>query len=62
MSYTDFIYALGDGILGTTSFLFETNIGYIFNYLVLLVGFIGAIYWLRIQAKAQREERANESK
>lgn len=61
MTYTDFIYVLGDGILWTCDIVFE-NVGSLFNYAALFVGLFGAIYWLRHQAKYQKIDKENEAK
>ena len=60
MTYTDFVYAIGDGILWTTDILFE-NVGNIFNYSAVVLGFVGLFIWLRLQAKYNREA-ANDPK
>lgn len=54
MTYTEFVEALGDGLLWTTEILFET-VGNIFNYAVIVLGFVGLFIWLRLQAKYNRE-------
>ena len=41
---------LGEFILWTTAILFE-NVGNTFNNLVILLGFFGLFYWLRLQKK-----------
>ena len=54
MTYTELVEATGDGLLWTTSALFE-NIGNIFNYGVIVLGFVGLFIWLRLQAKYNKE-------
>jgi hypothetical protein len=41
---------LGDLILDSTSFVFE-NIGNLFNDAMILLGFFGLFFWLRLQKK-----------
>ncbi|MBW7867082.1 MAG: hypothetical protein H3C31_02020 [Brumimicrobium sp.] len=57
MNYTDVVYAIGDGLLWTCDIIFD-HVGNIFNITALLVGFVGAFYWLRLQAKYQKEDKA----
>lgn len=54
MTYTELVVALGDGLLWTTEILFET-VGNIFNYAVIVLGFVGLFIWLRLQAKYNRQ-------
>ncbi len=54
MTYTELVEALGDGILWTTELLFET-VGNIFNYAVIVLGFVGLFIWLRLQTKYNKE-------
>jgi len=61
MTYTEFVEATGDFILWTTDILFE-NVGNIFNYAVVILGFVGLFIWLRLQAKYNREAENNPSK
>jgi hypothetical protein len=44
----NFWYALGDILNGAW---FYDNIGNIFNYSLIVLGFIGLFYWLNIQRK-----------
>ncbi len=44
----NFWYALGDILNGAW---FYDNIGNIFNYSLIVLGFIGLFYWLNIQKK-----------
>ena len=48
MSSKDFFTGLGDLLNGAW---FYDNIGNIFNYSVIVLGFIGLFYWLNIQKK-----------
>lgn len=54
MTYTEFVEELGDLLLWTTELLFET-VGNVFNYAVIVLGFVGLFIWLRLQAKYNRE-------
>lgn len=61
MTYTEFVEALGDGLLWTTEILFE-NVGNVFNYAVIALGFVGLFIWLRLQAKYNREAASDPNK
>ena len=61
MTYTELVNATGDGLLWTTSALFE-NIGNVFNFAVIVLGFVGLFIWLRLQAKYNREADADPTK
>lgn len=54
MTWTDFVYKLGFGILWTTDVVFE-NVGNIFNYAVLILGFVGLFLWLYHQNKMNKQ-------
>ncbi|WP_299202986.1 hypothetical protein [Brumimicrobium sp.] len=54
MTYTELVEATGDGLLWTTEILFE-NVGNIFNYAVIVLGFVGLFIWMRLQAKYNQE-------
>jgi len=54
MTYTELVESLGDGLLWTTEILFEV-VGNVFNYAVIVLGFIGLFIWLRLQAKYNKE-------
>lgn len=54
MTYTEFVEDLGDGLLWTTEILFE-SVGNVFNYAVIVLGFVGLFIWLRLQAKYNKE-------
>lgn len=49
MSSTKVIYAISDLIRWTFG-LYE-NVGNIFNYAVIVLGFVGLFYWLNCQKK-----------
>ncbi|MBM3419037.1 MAG: hypothetical protein FJY17_08995 [Bacteroidetes bacterium] len=49
MSTTDFFWNLGD-LFQATFLIFEV-VGNYFNYLLILLGFFGFIYWMNIQRK-----------
>mgnify|MGYP001617535996 CR=1 FL=1 len=42
-----------------TAFIFYDNVGNYFNYSCLTLGFIGLIYWLRLQAKMDKQAANN---
>ncbi|RYM33951.1 hypothetical protein ERX46_08270 [Brumimicrobium glaciale] len=54
MTYTELVVELGDWTLWTTELLFET-VGNVFNYAVIVLGFVGLFIWLRLQAKYNRQ-------
>jgi hypothetical protein len=58
MNSTDVIVGLGDFILWTTAILFE-NVGNMFNYSMIVLGFIGLFYWLNLQKKFNQEAENN---
>ena len=49
MTFTEFIYATGDFLESTFAILPE--VGNSFNYAVIVLGFVGLIYWLSYQVK-----------
>lgn len=61
MTYTELVKELGGLILWTTELLFE-SVGNIFNYGVIVLGFVGLFIWLRLQAKYNREAANDPSK
>jgi hypothetical protein len=50
MSSTKIFEAIGD-FLYNTIFLMYDNIGNLFNYSLIVLGFFGLFYWLRYQKK-----------
>ena len=50
--------AIGDGILWSTSILFD-NIGNLANNAFIILGFIGLFYWLNYQKKFNEEAKNN---
>ncbi len=56
MSPTDFWEGLGNGIWWSTEIIFD-HIGNIFNYSMIALGLIGAVIWLRLQLKYEREAK-----
>jgi hypothetical protein len=58
MSSTKIFYALGD-LLQNSIFLVYDNIGNIFNYSCIGLGFFGLFYWLRYQKKFNKEAENN---
>jgi len=61
MTYTEAVTELGHGLLWTTNLLFEV-VGNVFNYSVIVLGFIGLFIWLRLQAKYNAEAKNDPSK
>ena len=55
MTFTELIYAIGDVL--TSSFKVLPLIGNNFNYLVIIVGFIGLAYWLNYQIKKTKQAK-----
>lgn len=61
MTYSELVEATGEGLLWTTELLFE-NVGNVFNYAVIVLGFVGLFIWLRLQAKYNKEADADPTK
>ena len=63
MSSKEIFESLGDFILWTTQIIYE-NIGNVFNYAAIVLGFVGLFYWLNYQRKfnAQAENDPNQIK
>ncbi|RFC54241.1 hypothetical protein [Brumimicrobium aurantiacum] len=61
MTYNEIVNQIGDGLLWTTEILFEV-VGNVFNYSVIVLGFIGLFIWLRLQAKYNNEAKNDPSK
>ncbi|MBD78839.1 MAG: hypothetical protein CL840_07955 [Crocinitomicaceae bacterium] len=57
MSWTDFIYALGDFFLWTFGIL--RVLGNNFNWLLITIGFVMAIWWITNLVKFSREAKQN---
>ena len=58
MNYTDFIHALGDGILWSTDIIFD-NIGNLLNYLFIAVIMGGMAYWVSLMFKFNKKASGN---
>jgi len=56
MNYTDFMYALGDGILWTTDIIFD-HIGNIFNYAAVALIIGGMAYWINLMGKYKNKAK-----
>jgi len=54
---TSFFYAIGDFL--TWTFGFFEAIGNIFNYAVIVLGFVGLFYWLNWQRKFNKMAKDN---
>ena len=48
MSSSTVFYAIGDGCQTALGFIYD-NIGNVFNYSMIVLGFIGLFYWLKKQ-------------
>jgi hypothetical protein len=57
MTFTEFIYATGDFLESTFTIL--PKIGNSFNYFVIVLGFVGLIYWLITQKRLSNKAREN---
>jgi hypothetical protein len=55
MTFTDFIYATGDVL--ESSFKVLPLIGNNFNYIVIVLGFVGLAYWLTFQLKKTKQAK-----
>jgi len=53
MTFTDFIYGLGNIIDATLSFL--PTLGNYANYSIIVIGVIGLFYWLNLQNKYNKK-------
>jgi len=49
MTFTDFIYATGDFLEATFTYL--PSLGNIPNYAFIAVGIVGFLYWMNLQMK-----------
>lgn len=58
MSSTKVFEAIGD-FLYNTIFLMYDNIGNLFNYSCIVLGFFGLFYWLRTQKKFNDQAKNN---
>jgi hypothetical protein len=56
MSSNNFFYTLGDLLNGAW---FYDNIGNVFNYSMIVLGFFGLFYWLRHQKRFNDEAAKN---
>lgn len=61
MSSSDFFYGIADFLQWT--FLFFDNVGNVFNYSCIVLGFVGLFYWLNLQKKlSSKAEKMNKLK
>lgn len=58
MSYTDFMHALGDGILWSTDIIFD-NIGNIINYAFIALIMGGMAFWISLMFKYNKRAKSN---
>lgn len=58
MNYTDFMYALGDGILWTTDVIFD-NVGNLINYAFIALIMGGMAYWVSLMFKYNKRAKGN---
>lgn len=59
MTSTDIFWGIGDFMQWTFNLLQADAIGDLFNYAVILLGFVGLFYWLNWQRKFN-EQAAND--
>ncbi len=57
MSSREMMESIGDGFYNTAG-IFYDNIGNIFNYSCIVLGFIGLFYWLSLQRKFDKQDAA----
>lgn len=57
MSSTSIFYALGDFMQWTFILLEADMIGNLFNYAVIILGFVGLFYWLNLQKKLTQKAK-----
>ena len=58
MNSRDFWWAVGDGLQWFLGLIYD-NVGNIFNYSCIVLGFIGLFYWLNLQRKFSNEAANN---
>lgn len=58
MNSREMWWSIGDGLQWFLG-LFYDNVGNIFNYLCILLGFFGLFYWLNYQRKFNAEAAKN---
>jgi hypothetical protein len=61
MTWSKFFYGTQD-FLYDYCFPFYDNIGNIFNYSCIVLGFVGLFYWLNLQNKFNKAAAGNSSK
>jgi len=59
MTLTEIFWGIGDFMQWTFNLLQADAIGDMFNYAVILLGFVGLLYWLNWQRKVN-EQAAND--
>jgi hypothetical protein len=59
MSSSTVFYALGDFLQWTFIPLQANVIGNIFNYSLIVLGFVGLFYWLNLQKKFNQQAKDN---
>ena len=50
--------AIGD-FCYDTAFIFYDNVGQVFNYSCIVLGFVGLFYWLNLQRKFNKQAENN---
>lgn len=58
MGSSTIFYAIGD-FMGNIAFVPFESIGNIFNYSVIVLGFVGLFYWLNLQKKMSDKAAKN---
>lgn len=61
MSSTTVFNAIGD-FCYDTAFIFYDNVGNIFNYSCIVLGFVGLFYWLNLQRKFDNQAKNDPNK
>jgi hypothetical protein len=61
MTFNGFFRGLGDIFQWTFQFLQADAIGNIFNYSLIVLGFVGLFYWLNLQKKFNEKAKNDSS-
>lgn len=59
MTFSEFFWGLGDLLTWMLSLLQADKIGNLFNYALIVLGFIGFFIWMRMQAKYNAQAKSN---
>lgn len=58
MSSTPVMYAIEDALMPFLDAIYD-NVGNVFNYSCILLGFFGLFYWLNYQVKFNKQAKEN---